>query len=67
MKTTVKIISVNNGVSKVHETSGARRGEDLFVDGDLGAAGDRVELPEFRVEDGESELARMFYGAGLKS
>lgn len=52
MKTKVKILSEANGVTRVTETSGARRGEDLFVArSGLGNIGDTIELPEFQVEE----------------
>lgn len=58
---TVKIVKISNGITKVEAISGAQRGEELFVDGEIGAIGERVELPEFRIEDSSSKLAETYY------
>ena len=58
---TVKIVKISNGVTKVAAISGAQRGDELFVDGELGAVGELVEVPEFRVENSESEIAKTYY------
>ena len=51
----------SNGISKVEAVSGAQRGDELFVDGELGAKGDRVEVPEFRISDSNSNAAQIYY------
>jgi hypothetical protein len=58
---TVKIVGFSNGISKVEAVSGAQRGDELFVDGELGTKGDRVEVPEFRVENSDSDIAKTYY------
>lgn len=60
-KQTVRIINYNNGVTKVEAVSGAQIGAELFIDGELGTKGERVKVPEFRVEDFESETAKKYY------
>ena len=62
MTTKLKILSESHGVTRVTETSGARRGDDLFVEGvELGRTGEIIELPEFRLEDIIGELAKQYY------
>lgn len=61
-KQTVRIVKHSNGVTKVEAVSGAQIGAELFVEGELGTIGERVEVPEFRVEDFESGTAKKYYG-----
>lgn len=62
MNQKVKILSEENGVSRVTEINGARRGDDLFIDrSDLGKPGDIIEVPEFWVEDFEGDAAKTYY------
>lgn len=62
MKTTVKIVDEQNEITRVTELSGARRGEDLFIDrADLGQPGDLIQVPEFWVEDFEGDAAKQYW------
>lgn len=63
MKQKVEVLGEMNGVTRVTELSGARRGDDLFIDrSDLGSVGATIEVPEFWVEDFESDAARTYCG-----
>lgn len=59
---TVKILDEENGVTRVTETFGGRRGDDLFIDQTgLGEPGTEISVPEFWVEDFESYAAATYY------
>ena len=61
MKIKVKIIGENRKVTEVTEISGVRRGEKQYVDMfNLGSVGEIVEVPEFALQDENSELAGIF-------
>ena len=64
---TVKILDEVNEVTRVTETSGCRRGDDLFIDrSDLGEPGTEISVPEFWVEDFEGEAAKTYYAEAAK-
>lgn len=66
-KQTVKIIDEANGVTRVTEVSGARRGEDLFIERtELGQPGDLIQVPEFWVEDAFTDAAKTYDPASFK-
>lgn len=62
MNQNVKILSENNGVTRVTETSGARRGDDLFIESTcLGTSGEIIAVPEFWINDSDSDSAKIYY------
>lgn len=61
MNQKVKIIDVENGVTRVTEITGSRRGQDLFIDRvGLGKEGQIITVPEFWVEDFEGDAAKVY-------
>lgn len=66
MTTKVKLIDERNGIQRVTPVSGAERGEEKFIDGRAeGQPGDVIEVPEFWIEDSDSESAKTYYPAAF--
>lgn len=60
----VKIEGALGGVTRVTEISGARRGDDLYIDGtNLGQVSDIIEVPEFRVEESNGPASEKYWAA----
>jgi hypothetical protein len=62
MSTQVKILDESNGVTRVTVLSGVRQGDDMFIfRAGIGNPGEIVEVPEFSLEDFESDSAKAYY------